>query len=295
MRNCAGLKSADPFYAACRACRPAKKEIIMQPFIPLIYDIATVIVFVYMIAACARGGFLRTIVSFIGYAAALVGAAVLSRPLAAGVYGSLIRPGVIQRIAEKLAQYRNDALPAGLLGLFEGLPEEVLGALGMDKEGIVDALGDLIQNGGQGAAGEIADAIVAPLAVMLLKIIFFFLIFGLLMIIVRRVAWVFGSVNHLPLLGPANRILGGAVGALQAALTMYVVAVLLVLLVSLTKEGIVIRLSGEDITLASYALYQRTVLFRVFVNTNPLDLLLLTQNALSYAGIKDVLAQLRIN
>ena len=267
----------------------------MQPFIPLIYDIATVIVFVYMIAACARGGFLRTIVSFIGYAAALVGAAVLSRPLAAGVYGSLIRPGVIQRIAEKLAQYQNDALPAGLLGLFEGLPEEVLGALGMDKEGIVDALGDLIQNGGQGAAGEIADAIVAPLAVMLLKIIFFYLIFGLLMIIVRRVAWVFGSVNHLPLLGPANRILGGAVGALQAALTMYVVAVLLVLLVSLTKEGIVIRLSGEDITLASYALYQRTVLFRVFVNTNPLDLLLLTQNALSYAGIKDVLAQLRIN
>lgn len=249
----------------------------MQDFVVAAYDIVTVLVFLYMIVVGARRGFLRTLVYFIGYAAVLLGAAALSEPAARWIFETLLRPSIVSGIAGKLSEVQQELLPESLLAFAQSVPEGVLGMLGLDQEQLVETLHGLIENGGAGAAGAITDSVVAPLAVNLMRLVLFFLLFSIAMFFVRRLAGVFNEVNRLPLIGPANQVMGGLVGAAQAALTLYVIAAVLKLLVSFTADGLVIQQAGGPLVLCSEALFSKTLFFKAFVNWNPLDLLLSLQ------------------
>ena len=249
----------------------------MQGFVLLIYDLVTVLIFLYMIVVGARRGFARTLVYFIGYAAVLFGAAALSEPAARWIFETLLRPSIVSGISEKLSQVQAELLPESLITFAQSVPEGVLGMLGLDQEQLVETLHRLIENGGAGAARAITDSVVAPLAINLLKLVIFFLLFSAAMFLVRRLAGVFNEVNRLPLIGPANQVMGGLVGAAQAALTLYIIAAILKLLVSFTSDGLVIQHSGGPLVLCSEALFHQTLFFKAFVNWNPLELLLSLQ------------------
>lgn len=247
----------------------------MQAFVPLIYDAVTIGIFLYMIAACAHRGFVRTVVSFIGYAAALLGSALLAKPLAQSVYASLVRPKVEGAITEKLDALHLDSVSGNLLEIVEQIPSNLLALIGMDKEEVASSLEELITGGGN-VAGEITDTIVGPLVILLLKLIFFLAIFTVAMFLVRKLCAVFAGVNRLPLIGPVNQILGGLVGALQAALTLYVLVVAINLVLSFTGGALVLSPQGrEPLVLASNDLFERTLFFKAFVHMNPVNLLLL--------------------
>lgn len=248
----------------------------MQQYVPFFYDLVTILIFVVMIASCAHRGFARTIVHFIGYAASLFVAAGLSKPIAQAIYSSLIRPAMVENITAKLSQVGAELLPENLMEVVESLPQVLLEAVGVEKDKLVTLLHQLITGGGGDAAGQIADAIVAPLALMLLKAVFFLLLFSVCMFLVRIISSLFGGINRVPVIGSANRLLGGVIGALQAMLTLYIIAVALTLLVSLTGS-ITIHLDGQAVVIASRSIFQQAQLFRAFVNFNPLDLLMLKQ------------------
>ncbi|MCI8624042.1 MAG: CvpA family protein [Provencibacterium sp.] len=252
----------------------------MQDFVVLAYDIVTVLIFIYMIVVGARRGFARTLACFIGYVAALFGAAALSEPAARWIFEALLRPSIVSGISEKLSQVQAELLPESLLSFAQSIPEGVLGMLGLDPEKLVETLHDLIGSSGAGAAGAIADSVIAPLVVNLLKAVLFLLLFSVAMFFVRRLAGVFGEINRLPLIGPANQIMGGLVGAAQAALTMYVIVLVLGLVLSLTAGSLEIHRDGQaPLVLCSEAVFARTLFFKAFVNWNPLDLLLFAQDA----------------
>ena len=250
----------------------------MQDFIIIVYDIVTVLIFLYMMVVGARRGFARTLVYFIGYVAVLVGAAVLAEPAARWIFETLLRPSVVSGIAEKLSQVQQELLPESLLAFAQSVPEGVLDMLGLDSEQLVQTLHQLIENGGTGAAAAITDSVVAPLAVNLMRLVLFFLLFSIAMFFVRRLAGVFGEVNRLPLIGPVNQLMGGLIGAAQAALTLYVIAADLKLLISFTADGLVIQQAGRPLVLCSEELFSKTLFFKAFVNWNPLDLFFSLKN-----------------
>lgn len=260
----------------------------MQVFIPLIYDIFTVGMFIYMISTCSRRGFAKTAASLVGYMTAIFTASSVSKPLATATYTVFIKPPITRSIAQKISELEIDVLPQALLELTESLPQELLAAVGLDKEQLVEVLLSLVGGGGQDAAQAITDSVVQPLVVALLKMVLFLVIFTLAMFFVRRLVWMFSGVNRLPIIGPLNRMLGGVVGIVQAAIMLYVTAVLLTLLVSLTGSGITVKIAGESVTLASAAVFQKTMLFRAFINTNPLDILLM-KDAVNFSAMSEAI------
>lgn len=246
----------------------------IQSFVPLIYDIVTIAMFVYMMSVCARRGFVKTVASFVGYIAALFVAASTAKPLATMFYSAFIRPSMTRSIESKLSGVQAEALPGALYQLVESLPQSLLEAAGFNKAALAGSLQGLAENGGQNAAAAIADAVVQPLVVMLLKMVLFLLIFWVAMFFVRRIVWMVGGVNRLPLIGSVNRLLGGVVGIVQAAVMMYVIAVLLMLLISLGSGELALTIQGQRVTLASQAVFEQTMLFKTFIHSNPLDLLM---------------------
>lgn len=99
------------------------------------------------------------------------------------------------------------ALESGLDSMKEMLPDE------FDPQALAD-----------GIVEELADATLRPLMVSAIGMIGFVLLFSILSIIANILLSTLGIVNHLPVVGPINALLGGAVGVLEGVLLVWVFA-----------------------------------------------------------------------
>lgn len=246
----------------------------MENLVPLFYDAATGILILAMVIVCARRGFVRTIVSLIGYFAALFGAAACANPVAEWIYQTFVRISVEKGIADKLNEARPQELSESLLQLIEKLPSFVFDAAGLDRMEMLETLNGLVQDGGEGVAAAIAAAVVAPLVILLLRVILFLALFSLFMFFVRRLVEVFSGMNALPLIGPINQIFGGVLGLGQAALILYVILLILNFIMVLTGGEVRITIQGTPVVLLGDSVLNRTALLKFFMNWNPIDWLL---------------------
>lgn len=245
----------------------------LQAFIPFIYDGITFIVFLSIMITCWRMGFARVITGFIGCITATVVAATTAQPLGKALYSLLFRTPVVKMVESRLAGADMDTLPSALYALIKALPQGLLAAAGFEKETLTEHLRQLVIGNQAGAAGIIADVVVQPILVLLLKMVLFLLIFWIVMFFVNKLVWMFYGINRVPVIGSVNRVLGLAVGFLEAAVVMLVVAVLLSILASFSVNGLGLTIQGQRLVLISHDLFQRTVLFRPFIVANPLGLI----------------------
>lgn len=112
---------------------------------------------------------------------------------------------------------------------------------------IDDAIGSLDEMLGENASaddfvgeivGEIADAALRPLITNGITMVAFVVIFALLSIVANIVLGMLGIINHLPVIGKLNSLLGGAVGILQGLLIVWVLALLLRGLLNIYPDGV---------------------------------------------------------
>ncbi len=90
-------------------------------------------------------------------------------------------------------------------------------------------------------AKELTEIVVEPFVLTIIKIIVFIIAFSLLMFVVRFVSTVLSkSMNMVPLVGPLNTFLGGALGFAQGAIIIIVAVLVIKLLVSLTNNQILV-------------------------------------------------------
>ena len=90
-------------------------------------------------------------------------------------------------------------------------------------------------------AKELTEIVVEPIILMLIKIILFILAFSLLMVAVRFISSVLSkSLNLVPLVGPLNTFLGGALGLVQGVIIIIIAVLIIKLLISLTNNQILV-------------------------------------------------------
>ena len=196
----------------------------------LLIDGIIVLVFLAMVLVSYARGFIKSLTPLASLAAALAAAILLSMPAANLLYNTGIAPKVEKAISSSVEKAGTTASQA-LDGALEKIPGFMKNALG--EQSGADLIKKASDVGGtaQEVAQKVADKVIRPAGVSVLRAICFVLLL-LLGYIAARIAFsILNFVAKLPLLKSMDKILGlfagiilGAVWALILSAALYVVA-----------------------------------------------------------------------
>ena len=172
----------------------------------LIWDAALAALILFVVIRSVRRGFVSSFIHLLGVAASCIVAALTAGKAAAWLYDGYLAERVEQGVSDSLREK---------LEAFAGLLDRI------DPTDTISA-----------AAGDA----VRTMAVSLLTMVAFLIIFLLAMLIVRALVRLTRSVNRVPVVGGINRLLGGALGAAEAFLLCYLIGMAATVLISFSEN-----------------------------------------------------------
>ena len=172
----------------------------------LIWDAALAALILFVVIRSVRGGFVSSFIHLLGVAASCIVAALTAGKAAAWLYDGYLAERVEQSVSDSLRE---------TLEAFAGLLDRI------DPTDTISA-----------AAGDA----VRTMAVSLLTMVAFLIIFLLAMLIVRALVRLTRSVNRVPVVGGINRLLGGVLGAAEAFLLCYLIGMAATVLISFSEN-----------------------------------------------------------
>lgn len=196
-------------------------------------DIVAVAIILWCTNAAAQKGFLRTVIQMIAYIVILIASLLLSRAAAPVIYDNIVEPMLLESVQPNQSSQPENAVlismaPRGTLSILD-TASDALGSLdldsllkGFDKDQLI---------------GDIADATIRPLLISAVSMISFVIIFAILSMIANLLLSTLGIIDHIPIIGTCNSVLGGAVGVFQGILLVLVLCILLKGLLHLHPSG----------------------------------------------------------
>lgn len=229
-------------------------------YISVFLDTLIIIIVVYYLIKGLKAGFAKTITNLIGYLISLSLSFAISASISVTIFNTFVREWVSNFVREKITtsdQYT--ILAAQLEAALTDLPAIFKNNINMDLEGLANSLTST--DSMIAMADIVVDMVFAPMAIMLIRSITFFILFSIFMFIVKRIANALKIANKLPILGSVNSILGGALGFLQGGLIVFLLVILL--------EVVVIFMPNAIPNLNQSTL-ESTYILKHIVNYNPI-------------------------
>ena len=223
----------------------------MEQYTWLFWDVGAVLILVYLVYQAAARGLVRTVISFLGYFIAAGAAGIFSAPVAHWLYNRFVR----------------DMLVTMLQGRVEGLLAQGTQAMGSLAELLPAALRliALPEGGVQMPAAstdsaqlvqEMIHSLLERPVISILRALSFFVLFSVILFVVRRIAKLFTGLHRVPVIGTVNTFLGGVIGALQGIVALYLLAV---------AVNLVIVLTGNRLGWLNASVMEATYLLRFFI------------------------------
>ena len=203
----------------------------MTEWIPLLYDLCVVILVIYFISISARRGFVRTVIEFIGYLISFFIANLGANAFSTVIFNNFLRPSVVETVGNKLTEAGITDIAADVQTVLSQVPDALEKFLDTFGSG-TDMLAELeaLSNSTQPLPEAITDHVVAPLVISIVQM-------SICLFLVRKFAWTLSGLRRIPIIGPANTLLGGVVGAFEGLLTVVLIANLLSLIIAATAGG----------------------------------------------------------
>lgn len=234
----------------------------MTEYLPLIYDLAIIAILLYSILMCARRGLIRSLVDLAGYFLVIWLGQFFSEKLAQMAYDTLLKQRVQSVLMERISESATGSeLVTQIQAAFRALPPPLDTLVKNTDSQLFTRFENSVSDTLESIVDSVATGVVEPMAVGFLRIVFFLLIFAVGLFIVRRLSSLLGGVNYLPLIGPANRLLGGVLGLAEGIVTVLVL-ILVLNLILIISQGSAGFISEEIIG--------RTHLLRLFFVKHPL-------------------------
>lgn len=195
----------------------------------LIFDIMVIVVVIVCVYIGSKRGFLRSLILLVGNIAAILLALWLSGGISSWIYDNWIEAEVVSGINEKLDDITGEYT-------FEGVTDSILSVL---PDPLADMLTEYIQldektyeninesldSGKSEIATTVANSVVKPMVVFLIRVLVFVLLVTLAMIAVKLIAGMCSFVNKIPIVGTLNSLLGGALGLLEAGIVLMLITI----------------------------------------------------------------------
>lgn len=199
-------------------------------------------IFVLIILICVfvawRRGFVHTVLSLVGFIASAAVAGYYCGRVAQFFYEKVLAQPLYDSILKKVLTL----VPTGEIinnveNIGEVLPGFVQVLFSAAAVKTNEQIAQTLSGTAEAVARTVCDAVAAPLLLSLLSLVAFFVLFGLLMVIVNILVSLVGKVFELPVLSGINRLLGGIIGVLNGVLLCLVAAAILKLFIGLTNNA----------------------------------------------------------
>lgn len=227
--------------------------------ISILLDVILVVLLCYCAYAGYKGGFLKTIVKFVGYISAVLIAFIGSRLLSTFLC-EMSRDFLLNFSIKHLGDVQNGTPAQAVEKMYASMPKFITNAARFffgSSEDITQKLAE----GSQSAAEGITDLILMPIVEILLQTILFLIILGICMFLVRRIVKASSIIRRIPLLGSVNALFGGVLGLAQGAL-------IIIILVGILNFAVAV--TGWDQTWFTPEMIEKTYLFRYVYDITPL-------------------------
>lgn len=225
-----------------RRMREGKK---MDLAAAVIVDLVLCAVIVATTAYYVHKGFLAGMIDLAANLVSMGLAWTISGKVSPTVFENFFKSNLIDKMAHNIQQQGGVNLN-NILGSLSGfLPQRLL-------DDIAASAGGLLGSGAPNVAQQVVEHVIAPLVIPLITVVVFFATFALCRVAAALLVTAFKNVNRIPLIGGANRLLGGVVGV--AAGVLYVLlALCLIWAVVVITNGTLPVLNNE--TLAGSRFY----------------------------------------
>lgn len=194
----------------------------MPEYAWVLWDLAAVAILYICVRVCSANGFMRTIVSFLGYFAAAA-FAWFSGPFAARfIYNNIVR-GMLE---SALVSSFSGALESG--GANGDLMAAMPGGLALLMGGGAKSLSAIApQNSVELLAGAVIDSVLQDPVMNILNACCFLLLFTMTAFVIRKFAMMLTEIHRIPVIGTVNTVAGGIVGVFQGILILLIMAFLM--------------------------------------------------------------------
>lgn len=188
-----------------------------------------------------RRGFIRTIIQLVGCVVAFILAFSLSSTVSAMVYDSFLRDGLHQKIetvwSETVVDGAAQTLTEKTEAVFDALPGFVQTTL--DAEAITQEIHNSVGNNQTAiaVADYLADELVRPVMVAIIRFIAFLLLFVIFMFVIRLLEKLLKPITQMPIIRQADGFLGSAVGLIKGIVFAVVAVTVMQLIASGTTTG----------------------------------------------------------
>ena len=179
-----------------------------------IVDFLIVAVFALCIFVGVKNGLIRSIIGLVVVAAAAALAVWLSEPVASGIYDLFIKKSLETAVAAQLPDMSSAQLTSQNVQEVPAAIVKAAQSMGVDIAAISEKAGS-VDLSASNIAAEICDSVAKPIAVAVLKVLSFAVIFFVCDFFLQIAAKAVCKLFELPVIRSVNRTLGGVFGALK--------------------------------------------------------------------------------
>lgn len=196
-------------------------------------DIVLAAIIIIFVAVGLKKGFVSTLLESLSLVISAVGSYVLCNPVSDFIYNTFVSNSIKGKFTEIIAEN----LPSGAVlsdktdALLNALPPFTLKLADYAGFNIRESISGITSAAAENTdllVNDFADIVAYGVLIILIKGIAFVVLFILLSIIVKMLSGLLGKViNKIPLVGKANKALGGALGLIKAIVVVFVVCTVL--------------------------------------------------------------------
>lgn len=182
----------------------------------LFLDIVVVAIILISIFISARKGFVRTLISAVGFVLAVILAFTFSTPISNAIVDKFVKPAIEEKTIAVLEDSSIAGIGEAADKIWNELPSFVANAAessGVGKDAIIENFSNTSLGTVEDVAEGLTDNVFVPVVGNLVKAITTLVIFVVLIILVSFLAKIVNKMFSGMIFGKFNRLLGGALGA----------------------------------------------------------------------------------
>ncbi len=199
----------------------------------IILDVILIAIFAAIVFAAVKKGFMLSLLELVAVIAALVLAFQLSPVVSQAAYDGVVEKSLIETVETQIDETLNlsetGTQAEVILNAIPGFMVDFASSAGIEVEEIKAKISS--ENfSSENLATELVTKVAQPIVVGALTVVFFLLLAGVLLFLFKWLAQILSKLFKLPLIGTANKALGGVLGACKGIMVIVFISTILELI-----------------------------------------------------------------